>query len=333
MSTKAGTKMTWLDVAASVDDGGRTLMIAEMMNQVNELGGLVMQDANSGQSHKGAIRTGIPAPTRRRLNKGVANSKATQRAVTFESAAYEGRGEIDEELIAIAPNKEDFRLRQNRAHIEGMSQQFATDVFYCDVESTPDGLTGFSAYYNDLSADSGANIVSAGGSTNGQQTSLWLIVSSEDAISLFTPDGATAGIQAIDKDREKVFDSDSNPYYAFVDQYKLKAGLAVQDWRQGGRIANIDVTALASVGKETDSSYPLFMAAIELKRKVWNINGGNAGWYGNRTVLAALEKQALNKANGMVTMEHLQNGVTMTRLMGLPFNRVDAIVDTEDVVA
>lgn len=327
MST-IGKSVTWLDVAASVDDGGKTLLIAEMMNQVNELGGLVMQQANNGTSHKGAIRTGIPTPTRRRLNKGVKKTKATQRAVVFESAAYEDRGEVDEELIAIAPNKEDFRLRQNSAHIEGLSKQMATDVFYCDVATTPDGITGFSAFYNDKAADSGANIIDAGG-TGSDNTSLWLIVSSEDGISLFYPEGNPSGIQTIDIGREKVFDENNDPYYAIVDQYKLKLGLAVQDWRQAARIANIDVSDLATAGAETDTSTQLLLKAIEAKRKVWNIKGGKAGWYCNRTVLAALEKQAMSKSNAMVTMEHIQDGVTVTRLAGIPVNRVDAITDAE----
>src|SRR3569832_2293019 len=217
-----------LDVASQVDDKGRTLMIAEVLNQVNELGDAVMQTANSGTSHKGAIRTGIPTPTRRRLNKGVAATKATQKAVVFASAAYEDRGEVDEELVAIAPNKDDYRFGQTTAHLEGMSQQMAEDIFYCDVRETPDGMTGFSAFYNDLSAESGSQIVDAGG-TGSYLGSLWLINWADDAVSLFTPEGFPAGIQHVNKGQEKVFDADDNPYYALVDQFKLKVGLAVQN--------------------------------------------------------------------------------------------------------
>ena len=331
MST-VGTKLGWKDAAAATDPSGKTLEIVEMMDEVNPvLGDIPMVPGNQGSTHMMSVRDGIPDPTFRRLNRGTPVTKATEHAIEFGAAIVEDRGEIDEILVARIKEKEKFRLRQNKGHIQGIGQTLASTLFYGDVEANADRFTGLSAFYSDLAADSGDNVIDAGGNDS-DLTSMWLILWNEDTNTGFYPDGGKAGIEHQDKGLEKCFDSDSNPLYKFVDIFRAQMGLAWGDWRQGARIANLDLSALATAGDETDTSANLLKFAIQAKGKIFNTNVGKGYWYARREVKTALDIKARNKPNLQINMATLANGDQVTMLEGYPVHLCDALLPTESRV-
>lgn len=334
MATKGSVNMTLLDHASRVDESGKILRIVEMMDAVNEImSDMVVIEGNTQTGHKTGMRTGLPTVAWRQINKGTQPTKSSVKAVEFSAGMIEQLGQVDEELVALASDAAGFRMSENKPQIEAISQELAKTIFYGDVRVNPERFTGLSAYYSALSGvDSSANVINAGGAGS-DNTSLWLVVWSEDAIHAFYPRGTQAGISHEDKGKERVLDSDSNPYYAFVDQYKAKLGLAVRDYRQAVRICNIDVSNLATAGDETDTSANIFKFAADAVNRVWNLNSGRAAWYCNRKVKTALDIKALEKANAMVSIETLQSGKPMTRLLGLPVRRCDALLNTEAAVA
>jgi len=244
-------------------------------------------------------------------------------------------GEVDEELVSIADDGPAFRLSENKPQIEAISQELASTIFYGDQTVNPDRFTGLASYYSQLSGvDSSENVIDAGGAGS-DNTSLWLVVWGEDSIHGFFPKNSKAGIEHIDKGMERVDDGSGTgaKYYAWVDQYKAKLGMAVRDWRQAVRIANIDVSDLGTAGDAGDTSANLFKHAIEASNKIWNLNSGRAAWYCNRTVKTGLDIKAFNKSNALVSIETVKDGAPITRLLGLPVRRTDAILNTEAAVA
>lgn len=332
MSIVGASNLTWKDAAAACDPSGKTLEIVEMMDEVNEImDDMVMVEGNTQTGHMVSIRDGIPAGTFRRINRGTPVEKATEHAVEFSSGMIEGRGEIDEELVKLQKEPEKFRLRQNRAHIQGISQTLASTVFYGDVETNPDRFTGLSAFYSDLSADSGDNVIDAGGNDS-DLTSLWLVIWSEDSICGFYPQGSKAGIEHIDKGLEKCFDSDDAVLYKWVDIFKAHMGLVVADWRQAVRVANIDLSDLGTAGDESDTSANLLKYAIQAKNKIWNPSMGRGAWYARREVKTALDIKARNKPNLQINMATLKGGEEVTMLEGFPVRRCDSLLATESRV-
>ena len=107
-------------------------------------------------------RTGIPAPTWRKLYGGVAPNKATSVQVTNNTGMLEAYAEVDKALADLAGNAAAFRLQEDRAHIEGISQEIADTLFYGNETTEPEAFTGFAPYYNSLSAANGENIVNGG---------------------------------------------------------------------------------------------------------------------------------------------------------------------------
>lgn len=327
-----GTNVTWKDVAAGVDPSGKTLEIVEMMDEVNEImNDMVMVEGNTQTGHMVSIRDGIPAGTFRRINRGTPEEKATEHAVEFASGIIEGRGAIDELLVKLQKEPERFRIRQNRGHIHGMSQTIADTIFYGDVETYPDRWTGLSAFYSDLSADSGENIIDAGGS-EADLTSLWLVIWSDDIMCGFYPQNTMAGIEHEDKGKEKCFDDSDNVLYKFVDVFRAYMGIVVADWRQAVRIANIDLSDLKTAGDDTDVSANLLKMAIQAKNLIWNPSLGRGAWYARREIKTALDIKARNKPNLQINMQTIKSGEQITMLEGFPVRRVDALLATESQV-
>lgn len=73
MSTLAQTKLTYRDIASRVDPNGSVADIVELLAQVNPiLEDAIVLESNMDSAHKTTIRTGIPTPTWRKFNQGVA---------------------------------------------------------------------------------------------------------------------------------------------------------------------------------------------------------------------------------------------------------------------
>ena len=337
MSTTIGnTNLTLMDHARRLDPDGKIARIAEMMNTVNEvLEDLVFVEGNTTTGHKTTLRTGLPSVAWRQINKGVQPSKSQTRQQLFTAGIIEGLGRIDEELVNIAVDKAAFRLSENAPFIEAISQTMASTLFYGNVETNPERFTGLTPYYAlSTGADSSVNVIK-GGSSDTDNTSLWLVVWGENTIHAFYPRGTKAGIEHEDKGKQLVNDSETpaGQYFAYMDQYKTRLGLAVRDYRYAVRICNLDVSALATAGDTSDSSANLIKLMIQALNKIPSLRLGRAAWYCNKEVKTALDIKAYNKSNVNLTIQTLENGSPITRFMGIPIRRCDAIINAEALVA
>lgn len=336
MATIGNTNLNLMDYARRADPNGKIQRIAEMMNLVNEiLDDLVFVEGNTTTGHKTTLRTGLPSVAWRQINKGIQPSKSQTRQQLFTAGIIEGLGRVDEELVNIAVDKAAFRLSENAPFIEAISQLMATTLFYGDVTINPDRFTGLTPYYAlSTGADSAANVIKGGG-TGADNTSLWLVVWGENTIHAFFPRATKAGIEHNDKGLQLVSDSETpaGQYYAYIDQYKTRLGLAVRDWRYAVRICNLDVSDLATASDTTDNSANLIKFMIQALNKVPSLRLGRAAWYCNKEVKTALDIKAYNKSNVQLTIEKLEGGAPITRFMGIPIRRCDAILNTESLVA
>ena len=105
-------------------------------------------------------------------------------------------------------------------------------------------------------------------------------------------------------------------------------GLVVKDYRQAARIANIDVSDLIA-----GSGADLIDLMISADYKIDDPNNGQGVWYVNRTIEAALHKQALTKvgAGAGLTFDNYQ-GERVLMFLGAPVRRMDALLNSESQV-
>src|SRR6056297_1920534 len=173
---------TLADWAKRTDPSGRIDMIVELLTQTNEvLDDMVWVEGNLPTGHRTTVRTGLPTPAWRKLNYGVQPSKSTTVQVTDGCGMLESYAEVDKALADLNGSSGDFRVSEDRAFIEAMNQSMAQTVFYGDTALTPERFLGLSPRFNDLSAESGGNILDAGGA-GADNTSVWLVAWSPSTV-------------------------------------------------------------------------------------------------------------------------------------------------------
>ncbi|HEV2133796.1 MAG TPA: hypothetical protein VGR47_05990 [Terracidiphilus sp.] len=344
---------TLIDIAKSLDPNGKVAIVAELLNQSNEIVQYMnFIEGNLPTGHKGVVRAGLPTVTLRRFYKGVPPSKSGRDTIEDVCAMLEGRNEIDKALADLNGNAAAFRLSEGLAFIEAMNQEFASQIMYGNTATNKDGVLGLTPRYNAISgATNGANIISAGGSGS-DNTSVWLVVWGENTVTGIYPKGSKAGLVQEDLGVIDAFDASNDRYRAYAELYQWNFGLHVKDWRYAVRIANIDVSDLTGQTATQANTAATWLPLLMMKAfaRIPSMGMGVATFLANRTVKEMLGVGAVQKTVYGLTMEQAGNqfgNVTagsvagtgtgikggQLKFFGVPVLTVDQIIATETVVS
>ena len=328
------------DVLSRTNPAGNIAQIIELAEKMNPIvRDAIYTECNDGTKHQHVIRTGIPEPAWRRYNQGVKQVKSTTAKVVDTTGMAEEFIAVDKALAKLHGNEAAYRASEVIPAMEGFNQFMARNMFYGSTDTTPDGFMGLDARYNDASAQSGRQIIDAGG-TGSNNTSIWFITWGQRATSLLYPKGSAAGLSHTDKN-EQFWDAPdgSGKFLALVDHLKWDIGMTVGDWRGNARIANIDVDALSKDASTGADLLDLLIDAEEMldtSSRVGidgqgNLVEGKTCIYAGRTIAKFLRKQALNKKNVNLTVEEVA-GERMTMWGEMPIRRIDAISSNEAAI-
>ena len=333
MATLAVTHPTLADVAKATDPDGKIATIVEILNETNEiLEDMVWVEGNLPTGHRTTIRAGLPAPTWRKLYGGVQPTKATNVQVTDTTSMLEAYAEIDKALADLNGNSAAFRMTEDKAHIEGMSQEFAATLMYGNEGTAPEEFTGFAPRFNDNSGPANADNIILGGGSGADNNSIWLISWGANTVHGIYPKGSKAGLQFNDKGQVTIEDSDGSNggrYEAYRSHYRWDVGLSVRDWRYVVRICNID-QSLLTANKSTGADVTDLMAqAIEL---LPNASSGRPAFYMNRGLRSVLRRQIANTTNVQLNMDQV-GGKSVMSFDGIPVRRCDMLTSTEATIS
>jgi len=328
MSTVGTNASTLQDVASREDPNGKIAKIVEILHDTNEiLDDMMFVESNLATGHKTTVRSGLPTPTWRLLNYGVQPTKSKTVQVTDSIGMLEAYAEVDKSLADLNGNTAEFRLSEDVAHLEGMSQQMATTVIYGNTASDPEKFLGLAPRYNDLSAENAANIIDGEG-TGSDNTSIWLVVWGSNTIHGIYPKGQKGGLHHEDKGQVTLEDSQSptGKYEGYRTHYKWDVGMVLRDWRYVVRICNIDVSDLTKdASGDSADIIDLMTQALEIPD---SLNRGRPVFYCNKTIRSMLRRQIKNSNNVNISMEEVA-GKMVVAFDGVPVRRVDAILNTE----
>lgn len=321
---------TLLDLAKATDPDGSIARVVEILNQRNEvLEDMPWMEGNLPTGHRTTIRSGLPTPTWRKLYGGVQPTKSRRVQVTDNCGMLEDYAEVDKALADLNGNTEAFRISEDRAHIEGMSQEMAQTLFYGNEGSEPEAFTGLAPRFNSLSAENADNIIDAFSGSGGDLTSIWLVVWGENSVHGIVPKGSKTGVQMTDKGQVTIENADGNGgrMEAYRTHYRWDCGLTVRDWRQIVRIANIDVSELGTIANTKN----IINWMVQAAERVDNLNAGRPVFYMNRTIREKLRLGILEKISNNLTWETVAGKRVMT-FDDIPVKRVDQILKTESRV-
>jgi hypothetical protein len=319
---------TLLDLAKMTDPDGKIATIVELLNQTNEiLDDMTWIEGNLPTGHRTTVRTGLPAPTWRKMYGGVQPNTGKTAQITDNTGMLEAYAEVDKALADLNNNTSAFRLQEDMSHIEGINQELSSTIFYGNEGTAPEKFTGLSPRYNLLSAGNGENIIDALGAGT-DNSSIWLVVWGPSTVHGIVPKGSKAGLQMEDKGQVTIesIDGAGGRMEAYRTHYRFDAGLTVRDWRYVVRIANIDKSLLTKDLTTGGDIHDLMVRAIEL---IPNLNAGRPVFYMSRTLRSFMRRQAISRvANSTLTMEGLA-GRRFPAFDGIPIRRVDSLAADE----
>lgn len=323
---------TLLDVTKRLDPNGKIDTIAEILNETNEiLSDMVWVEGNLPTGHRTTVRTGLPTPTWRKLYGGVQPTKSTTAQITDSCGMLEAYAEVDKALADLNGNTAAFRLSEDRAHIEGINQEFVSTLFYGNEGTEPEAFTGFAPRFNSLSAVNGEQIIQNASIDGSDNASIWLIVWGQNTVHGIYPKGSVGGLKHEDKGQVTIENVDGNGgrMEAYRSHYRWDCGLTVRDWRYIVRVQydQENLTKDAATGPDL---IDLMSDALE---RVPSLTLGRPVFYANRKALSFLRRQIANKVtNSTLTMETVA-GKKVTHFDGIPVRRVDQLTNSEAAVA
>lgn len=326
MSVLQTKNPTLLDVAQRTDPDGNIANIVELLAETNEiLTDMSFVEGNLPTGNKTVVRTGLPAPTWRKLYGGVQPGKSTTAQVTDNCGMLEAYAEVDKALADLNGNSAAFRLSEDSAHIEGMSQEMARKLIYGNEATQPEGFTGLAPRFNSLSAANADNIIDHAG-TGSDNTSIWLCTWGPNTGFGIYPKGSQAGLKYEDKGQVTIenVDGAGGRMEAYRTHYRWDAGMSIRDWRYFARVCNVDVPALATIA----NTKALVTSMIKASERIPSFGRGRTVWYVNRTIRENLRLGILEKISNQLTWETVE-GKRVMMFDGIPVRRCDQILNTE----
>lgn len=343
---------TLIDIAKSFDPDGKVAVLAELLNQSNEvIYDMNFIEGNLPTGHKSVVRTALPTVALRQFYKGVAVSKSGRATIEDVCAMQEGRNEIDKDLADLNGNSAAFRMSEALGFVESMNETFAQQVFYGNTAMNKDGILGLAPRYASLEGTSAQNIINAGGAGN-TNTSVYLVGWGENTCTGIYPKGSKAGLVQEDLGVIDAFDSNQNRFRAYAELWQWKYGLCVKDWRYVVRIANISVPDLISQSntQAVTASTWLNKLMIRALARIPSMGMCRPVFYANRTIKEMLSIGALDKSQNALSFTEAVNqygtvtagsvagagtGISggVLKFMGVPVRTVDQLLLTEAAVS
>lgn len=307
------------NIASRLDPNGGAAMVANVLSKKNPiLEDIPWIEGNLPTGHRitQAVNA-LPSATWRRLNEGVAASKAETAQFDESCGMLEDESKIDE-AVAELNGGAAYRASEDLLKQEGFAQQFATALFYESTSSNPERIHGLTARYPATTGFTSSSYVLAGTNAGVNARSIWLITWKERKVYGVFPKGTKAGLEREDKGKERVLDGSSNPFYAWVTRFKWRCGIAVEDYRYAVRFQwDPDDADMAA------SEKGLYLKMQDMLNTIFEPD--NAIFYMDRTSKGRLDAQlASNDANYLTMLE--RGGRRIPHYQGVPIRVTDALV-------
>jgi hypothetical protein len=334
MAAVNDSNLSLMDLAGRMGPDGKVeKAIIEILNEQNEaLQYIPFVECNDGTSHLTTIRAGIPDPTWRLLNYGVAQTKSRTVQVRDACGMLENYSTVDAALCEFSKDKAALLLSEAKPIIEGMNQEFMSTWFYGNTAVNRERFMGLAPRYSALTGVENAdNIITGGGNAN-RNTSIWIAVLGDNSLHGLFPEGTKAGLEQKNLGEQTVYDAAGNPFQAERSHFKWKPGVSLRDWRQVVRICNIDVDDLTKdAGAGSADLIDLLDDGLE---RIYNMNMGKPVIMANRTIRSYLRRQMKNHPRALLSLEEVAGRPNKSlHYDGIPIVRCDALLNTEATVA
>lgn len=326
-------------LAAKMTHNQEIIDVAEVLNETND----VVADAhvergNDITSHVVSRRTALPTVNWVKVGNGWNATTGLVNQVREQMGMLKARYLCPEDVMRLQPNKDKYRMQQERAYIESMGQELANTLMgnstggaLSPTVEPPEEFAGFQYRMNTIST--GANYVLSNGNTgSSDNTSVWFVQWGPGKVYLIHPRNTDAGglkkqdkglVYTLGDNASTSADQRNNQLWAYITEFSWDVGLCIEDQRSVKRLCNID-----SVLTETNTLNEDKIIQIRNNFKT----NGTIYMYCNETVFTQLQILAKDKTNVHWT-EQNPFGRPQMYFLDMPVRRCDAITNVEETVS
>lgn len=313
---------------------GKLAAVAKVLDQNN----VILHDAltiesNSDDGHHFAVQNGVSKVVWRRAYEGV---KPTKGSTTMVKKTYGRASAVSEVDVAVAEKGgkvSEVRAAMASEKLDRMAEEQAHKIIYGSLKEDERTFEGFAANYSSLDPKVPASrqvvdftketsVAAAQTVSATSNSSIYFIGWGKDKIYTFYPKGTQAGIKVYDYSKNgpiDLKDADGGTYPGYKEQYEMLMGMAVQDWRYGARLCNINVAAVATDKQAKIDLYEAFMKTLGL---IKNINNCKLVCYASRQVKDLL-RSGYMAAGGVTVFQN--NNMTSSGNQG--YGAADLVID------
>lgn len=254
-----GTRaLTYVDWIKGLDPKGNfSHRVIDMCVRQNEmLDDITVVEANDGTSLQTTIRTETPKPVWTTYYGGIPSNKGSKAKIRVTCGRMGTKILVDKELFDNSKDRDAVLADELMSAQDGMRLEMGNMLIYGRLSDNPLGFNGLAKHYDKYSTDaeddreSAHYVLNAFGVGNGANKasedklgSIYLVGWSPNTITCFHPEGSeTGGIKVGERKVQSVTDPDKGgdaTYEVYMQYLYWSLGLAVRDYRYGGRICNI----------------------------------------------------------------------------------------------
>ena len=338
MSTTAilgySTLMDVVNEYTSLDAKGQYIEAAKVLNRACPLVRVLpMVASNQVMSNIGSRDTYLGSPGTRRFNEGIAPTTTKSAPLTEPIAMFEDYSEVDYALYKIQNDPTRWRSNQDRRKIEGLTQKLESTLMYGNVGTTPGEINGLITRFNSLTTYPNSdstwyyNVVSGGGGTSANTTSILMIEFGENKAYGIYPKNLPAGLEF--EDLGKVTKDWGSGLLSEVLRSHMTwfMGLEVDDERCVQRYSSIGTTIGGAANFDEQT-------LITLKNRLPG-SGEAPGTVilCNRVVKTQMDIRAVSQKTNTYFTQNQESGdvwgTTVTRFQGIPVMVCEMMTNTE----
>ena len=341
--------LTYVDFLKGLDPKGNFAhRVVDMTVRANEmLDDITVIAANNGTTLDTTVRTETPKPVWITFYGGIPSNKGSKARVKATCGRMGTKIIVDKKLYESADDKDAVVADEIMSAQNGMKLEMGNTLIYGNINDNPLAFPGlmkhYSAYSNGSEDDteSAHYVLNAFGAANGANKlstsklgSILLVGWSPNTITCFHPEKDQLGGIEITKKREvDVPDPDKGgdaTYEAYQQYLYWTLGLAVRDYRYGGRICNIQRDDMLN-GNDKGASY---LELIDrLSQRVFDDNGVKQAFYMDKGMWenVCVLFSRMTRANA-ITFANVE-GRKERRLFGVPVRIQEAMKVNEEQVS
>jgi hypothetical protein len=303
------------------DGSVETMLANTLTKKLPMLQDIPWVEGNLPTGHRISAVNALPSPTWRKLNQGLAATKAATVQYDESCGMLEAYAKVDKDLANLNGNAAAYRESENRQFLEAFNQEASRAIFYESITSHPERIHGLSARYAATSGYTASSYVLKPGTVGGSNAhSVWLICWDQDKVFGIYPKASVAGLVHEDLGQQLVLDASSNQFLAYVSRFQWKFGIAVKDYRYACRMQwDPDDTA----GGFGPTGTQLYVSMSDMLTTVFELTP-NAAFYMDRTSYKLLNDQVLsNEGRPLQTLG--DGAVRLPGFMGIPIRFTDTL--------